>query len=96
MFALKEDFETIGVSDLTIEEYADIVLEANALQQEVVSEDGVTYFVFEASVEDGSYTYLAAMYKGSDAYWLVQFACKSSQYESLKPELIKYAQSVKV
>lgn len=96
VFALKQDFETLGVSDLTVEEYAGIVLEANGVQKEIISEDGLIYFVFEAELDEGAYTYIAAMYKGGDAYWLIQFACRSGQYESLKPELIGYAKSVKV
>lgn len=95
VFALKEEFELIGTSDLTVAEYADIVLEANEIEDTPVTENGVTYVVFEAELEE-SYTYLAAMYKGQDAYWLVQFACKTENFETLKPELLKYAASVKV
>jgi hypothetical protein len=96
VFVLKEDFESVGDSEMTVQEYADAAIKTNELDCEVISEDGVTYFVFESNLSDGSYTYLAAAYKGSDAYWLVQFACSTEQYESMKPELLKYAQSVKV
>ena len=95
VFALKEEFEFIGTSDLTVDEYADIVLGANGIEDKPVTENGVTYVVFEAQYEE-SYTYLAAMYKGQDAYWLIQFACKTDNFETLKPELLKYAASVKV
>lgn len=96
VFALKEDFEAVGDESLTLEEYANAAIKANSLDCEVTTENGVTYFVFNASLTEGDYTYLAAVYKGTDAYWLVQFACSTEQYEEMKPELLKYAQSVKV
>lgn len=96
VFALKEDFEAVGDDSLTLEEYANAAIKANSLDCAVTTENGVTYFVFEANLTEGNYTYLAAVYKGADAYWLVQFACNTEQYEGMKPELLKYAQSVKV
>ena len=99
VFALRESFDLAeGVADLTLAEYADLVRVANASKSpsEVKEEEGLmlieyTFFV-ESQNED--YVYLTTMFKTSDAFWMIQFACRAENYETYRPHFIKWAKSV--
>lgn len=96
VFALKEEKSLLEGGELTLEEYADLVISNNQLDATVKETEGLTSFTFEKHVNGKDCTYFAAVYKGNDAYWLLQFSCESTKYEGLKSTVIKYAKSVTV
>lgn len=100
VFALKEEFSTLGdfASDMTVEEYAEMVCMANAASNMVQTTiDGVTCAEYSYDDEEAgsTYKYLATMFKGPDAFWLIQFSCDSSNYDEYRPYFIKWAKSAK-
>jgi hypothetical protein len=95
VFALKEEFEILGDS-MDLDEYADLVLEANQMDADVEHEGEHTYFTFDKTVSGKDMTYTAVLYKGEDAYWMIQFACLSKDYDDLKDTIFGYAASVEV
>lgn len=95
VFALKGLFSEVG-QEYTLAEYARIVVENNNAQVEIVEKDGLTCFVFSKELEEGNYTYFASVYKGADAYWMLQFGCKTEDYEGNKEQIELFAKSVKV
>ena len=96
---LKEDFSTIesvGLStDMSLQEYAQLVVEGNGLDCQVSEEDGLVYFLYEDTVDGTDFSYWATVYRSSDAYWLVHFLCESKNYEKLLPDFKTWAKSVK-
>ncbi|MDD2268730.1 MAG: hypothetical protein PHY15_04150 [Eubacteriales bacterium] len=94
VFALKEEFTLFSGINYSLEEYAEVVLKNNSLSSEVKEVDGLVTFTFKKDVEKTNFSYFASVYKTTDAYWLIQFACESSDYETYKDEIIKYAKSV--
>ena len=94
VFAIKEELSYFEGMNLTLNEYAQLVIYNNNLSCEVIEDNDLTYFIFEKSVNGKNYLYFASVYKSDDAYWLIQFACESANYEELKEAIIKYAQSV--
>ncbi len=102
ILALKEEFSLAeGFGDNTLEEYADLVRLANDSAQnisDVKDTEGIISFEHEAEnkEENKTYRYFSAMYKGKDAFWLVQFACEESKYEEYKPYFIQWAKTVEV
>lgn len=94
--ALKEEFSLFDGMNLTLDEYAQLVIEANSLDAEVSHENGLVCFTFQQAVNGKDFSYLAAVYEAEDAYWLVQLGCESGNFEKLKDEMVKYAQSVEV
>ena len=42
-----------------------------------------------------NFTYFVSLYKGTDAFWIVQFACKSSEYADYEQYVVKWARSVR-
>lgn len=96
VFAMQEqkaDFATMGLEP-TLEEYAQLVIEANDFDSTVSLDNNLVSFTYEGSNEGVTYTYLACVYETEEAYWLVQFACEADKYENLQADILKYAQSV--
>ncbi len=96
VMALKEEFALFGTDALTLDEYAQLVLDANLLEEEIIHEDSLTYFEYAREVNGKNLTYLACVYKGADAYWLIQFSCETANYGELKGTMLEYAATVEV
>lgn len=103
VFALKEsfsDYPELDMQNMALDEYKGYVIEANSKfsPKEDTSFDGLTVLKYEYYVEEqkSNFTYFISLFKGSDAFWLVQFACKSSNYGEFEPYFVKWAKSVKV
>ena len=99
VFVLKESYELKGdFKDLTLDEYAELVYKSNVDKKPtfVTKKDGVTYMEYEFINTDTGETfkYLAAMYKGADAFWLVQFSCAVDVYNEYFPYFISWAKTV--
>ena len=60
----------------------------------VLHEDGVTYLEYTAESDGDTFKYFAAVFKGSDAFWLVQFACDVEEYDGYKSYFISWAKTV--
>ena len=96
VFALKEEKSLLEGEELTLEEYADLVIANNQLDATAKDAEGLISFTFEKHVNGKDCTYFATVHKSDDAYWLLQFSCESTKYEDLKPTIIQYAKSVNV
>ena len=95
VFVLKESFSDYPIlRNLTLEEYCQAVIEANKRTAAVETEDGLTYFEYEATIDGEECHYFSVVYRTEDAFWLVQFATKSQNLSKLRPTFIKWAQSV--
>ncbi len=93
--ALKEEFTMLaGFEGWSLVEYASTTIANNKLNCRYYGAKGYVYFVFEKEVSGKDYTYYAACYKSTDAFWLVQFGCETKNYEDLQDTMIKYAESV--
>ncbi len=94
VFCVKEEFSLLDDCDLTVTEYAEFVIEYSEVDAVVKEKDDLVTFSYIEDAEGEDYYYFASFYKGSDAYWTVQFACKSSEQKALEPTIVEYAQSV--
>lgn len=100
VFVLKEDFSSVtGFADLSLADYADLVHQANSSKSpDAITEvDGLTTmeYDFYNEEEGNNYRYFATMFKGSDAFWLIQFASLDADYEEYKPYFIEWAKTAK-
>lgn len=93
---LKEEFENLKISNLdkdsTLEDYRDLIANQNSEDIKIKKEKNFYYF----SYTNESYYYLTAMYKGKDAFWLVNFFTVKENGKKLENTLLKYAKSVEV
>ena len=97
VMALKEEyalFEEIG-DGLSLQEYAQLVCENNDLTADVEEKDGLVCFEYENQANGRDFTYFAVVQKGTDAYWLFQFSCDSSNYEDSKEQFINWAKTIR-
>ncbi len=98
IFTLKEEFELLdGSEDYTIRQYGELVVQNNSLSVAIQNSNGLTYFeYFYRNPSNGeSYQYIAFVYKADDAFWLVQFATLSDDFDEYRGEIMDWAGSVK-
>mgnify|MGYP002669826190 CR=1 FL=1 len=101
VFVLKEPFSLgEGLNELSLDDYAQMVLEANSSKsadriEEIEGRPFMEYAFYNSDTKE-EYTYLAAMYKGPDAFWMVQFSCRTGQYEQYRPFFLEWAKTVEL
>ena len=87
-FTLQKDF-----AEKTLEEYTASVMKNNGYtNQAPQTKDGLWFY---DRVTEGRYA-CSYCYKGSDAFWIVQFICNLSDKETLADIIYLWAQSVEV
>jgi len=101
VIALKEAFTMMeGFEDWTLEAYADAIYQNNAANNPTtptkVGDRMVMEYTFFNPDTDITYHYYTCMYKGSDGFWMIQFACDVNEIEEYKPYMIEWADSVRV
>jgi len=94
VYLLKEQFSESFSGDTTLDEYADLVLQANSMTKEVKTIDHYKSFSYEYDVNDYVFHNEVFLYKMSDAFWIVRFECREEVYESLKPSIDQWSSSV--
>ena len=96
VMALKEPFTIApGAADLSLQEYGNMVIETNGLSNSSLKTvESLTCFEYEATPEDTTYYYFAAVYKSDDAFWLINFATKKSDKNEYYPQMVEWARSV--
>lgn len=99
IFTLKEEFSLAeGFEDLTLEEYSDLLYQANAdYSPDPITEiEGIPCmeYTFLNEEEDVTFRYLTTLFKAPDAFWLIQFTCEEDCYEEYKPYFIDWAKTV--
>ena len=57
-------------------------------------EEGLTCFTYEKEQNGKNFEYYATVFKGPDAYWLIQFACETENFDDFLPDFQKWANSV--
>lgn len=94
---LKESFSSAsGLSSYTLEQYTNAVLKANNLNAQITKYDDKEYysFTYDKELNGKDYYYFATTFKGPDAFWLIQFACTTSNKDKFQDKFIKWADSV--
>lgn len=86
VFVLREAFGVSGIDgNWSVKEYADLVVKANSGNTydpiEVNGDYAATKYTGSNNME-----YCCLMYKGGNAFWLLQFVCYSEDYE----EMVEY------
>ena len=96
VFVLSESFSLLpGSENYTLQEYAQLVIEANNLENvEIKTEDGLVYFEYTSDKNSHLYHYTAYVYKSSDSFWLIQFATFSSEANEYRNDIKDWAKSV--
>lgn len=97
--ALKETNDSLTESGYNVEEmntsaYAKIVIENNNVEAIVEEDENLTTFSFCKNVSGKNICYVAYTFKGTDAFWLCQFACDVKDEQNFRPQFKVWAQTI--
>ena len=96
---LKEKFEDLKEINLdensTLEEFKDIVIRKSK-NSKVKKEQDFYYYTYISTINNVTYYYFTAMFKGKDGFWLVNFFTLKENAGKLEKEFLKYAKSVQI
>lgn len=100
VMSFKEEFNILEQSnistDISLKEYAKEIIAYNSLDTVIGGSENRPNFVYTEQTNGKEYTYMATVFKGSDAYWSVTFACETKDYKSAQEQFIRWADTVKV
>lgn len=100
VMALKEEFtllEANGVpTDLSLKDYAQNVIDVYGIDATVGGTEARPTFTYTDTANGKDYTYLVTVYRGSDAYWIVQFVCQTKDFDADRSKFMGWAESVAV
>lgn len=92
---LQEEFALVeGWENMHVLLYRDIVMKNNKKDGTLGEYEGIPYFEFDAESNGTTYHYIAAVYKGPDAFWLIQFATKTDDANEYREQILDWATSV--
>ena len=93
---LKEDKAILENYAQNMDEYVNLVVQANKSKGLAGAEyeNGRPIFEYTVESEGVTYAYYTSAYESDDAFWLVQFACYQSDYATLRPLFVQWADTV--
>lgn len=97
---LKEEFDLVPEmnKDTSLEEYSTAVLAANNLTDKKLNKSTngkYNYFEYERTANGNDFYYIGTVYKGTDAFWLINFACLQDDKDNFKETFLNWADTVK-
>lgn len=92
---LKEEFTLEeGLEDRTPEDYIANVIENNGHDLEPIHDHDLLYYYIDKTMMGEDTRYYSFVYKGEDAFWIVQFSCFSKDLQEMEPQIMTWAKSV--
>lgn len=99
LMILQEEFTLMeGLEDYTVIQYGELVLgnNQNTKNDGLQTKNGVLYFEYEKeNAQDGEmYHYIVTMYKGPDAFWMIQYIVDAGEVNHYRDYIFEWAASV--
>ena len=96
LLVLQEKFSLApGFGDHSLEEYGALVLESNQKKAQLKTENGLTYYEYTYNAPNGNtYHYFVMLYKGPDAFYIVQFFTLEKDAASCRDDIFQWAATV--
>lgn len=85
-----------ALEELTATEYGELVVEYNDLSTDVKQSDGFVYFEYSSEDEESVYYYIAYIFKGENALYLVQFSTEMDDAEEYRDDIAEWAKTIVV
>ena len=82
----------------TLEEYAQglITMSSGQISSQVEIIDGMVTFTYRQLENSESYTYITAVFAGTEAFWMVTAGCKTVNFDLAKDKLVEIMKTAKV
>ncbi len=84
---------------MTLKEYATLVIKNNKMQDSITAqedESGQVYFAYFKNVSGKDFYYFAVVKKGTDAFWLCQFACEKKNQQKFETKFKDWGKTIQV
>lgn len=93
-----ESMEAVGFSsDITLEEYAQLLLGAYQIPGGVLTDDyGNTYIYYEKNIEGTDIAYYGFLDKGTVSFWTTNFMCIAAETDLYEEDFKLWASSIQV
>ena len=72
------------------------VIENNGHDFEPIHDNDLLYYYHDENMLGYDTRYYSFVYKGEDAFWIVQFSCYSEDFQEMDPKIMNWAESVVV
>ncbi len=85
--------------DMSLTEYAQLCIDNNQLTNILPSQDSerdLIYFEYRKTVDYNYFYYLAVVNKGTDSFWICNFACENEYYENYTEQFLDWATTIAV
>ena len=95
VLVMKEDYaiyEELGFMPTALE-YAEMIALSNGAEPVYIRREAPGTVYFELSGEGERYSYYAAVYQGTDAYWTVYISCPTVAFHEMEDEFMTYLES---
>lgn len=91
-----DEYEDCGLdlASMSLEEYADLTAGLNGLEPFTADEFGNRFTTYSGTADGEDYFYHAVVYKGSDSFWLVTFACRDDLREDYAQRFTLWSSTV--
>ncbi len=102
MSAVRENFSDyteleLNLEAMSIDEYAQLTQEINGLEHTFAADTSGNLFVtYCANIDGQNYFYYSTVRKGSDAFWVVTFACPEKHSEEYIKAFEEWSASIVV
>ena len=94
-FVVREEKEIFG--DITLDEYADLILDANERTGLKKNEKGdFIWYSYTDTPDSQELYYLSVCCEGKDHFWVITFSTPEVNQEDFHPKFIQWAESCKV
>ena len=80
----------------TLEEYAKILISNSEVDAQVEIIDGLTTFTYFQLKNSQSYTCFAAVFEGTDSFWIVTGSCQTMNFKYAQEKFIEIFKSIQV
>lgn len=95
VYVFKNDFSSMaGLDELDAELYAATIASLNSSASDLQEKDGLLYYDYPSRGSDGTeYKNISFTFKGSEAFYQLQFSVSAKKYEKLKNTIFSYAET---
>ena len=96
VWVMREDKKLFEEEDLTLEDYAELIVEYNAEDAELAKKDGMYCFAFTEKVDGETYYYFAVCSESEEAFWVTWFGTPKENESTYADKFIQWGKSIKV
>ena len=92
------DLEEIGINaNSSLNDYGKLITTVNGIDNNFkILNDSITYYTYDKSISGKDFSYMVAITKGSDSFWLINLFCETKNKDTYFPKFEKWLQTVKV